>query len=146
MRWRTAGFLIVGWVLAASVSAAEEHVAIFKNVSGTVHVIRGDAQIKAAGGMPLYRSDTVKSATHASGGIAFKDGTLVTLGPSTELSIRDYVFEPKASHYAFSVYLARGSAIYSSGKIGKLAPDAVRVDTPRAVVGVRGTRFIVNAE
>ncbi|MCW5623947.1 MAG: FecR domain-containing protein [Burkholderiales bacterium] len=138
--------LIVGWALATSVSAAEEHVAIFKNVSGAVNVMRGDTQIKATGGMPLHRSDTVRSAADASGGIAFKDGTLLTLGPSTELSIRDYVFEPKASQYAFSVYLARGSAIYSSGKIGKLAPDAVRVDTPRAAVGVRGTRFIVHAE
>ena len=76
----------------------------------------------------------------------FKDGTLLTVGSATEVQIRDYVFEPKMAKYEFSVYLSKGTAIYSSGKIGKLSPQSVRVDTPTATVGVRGTRFIITAE
>ena len=62
-----------------------------------------------------------------------------------QVDVRDYVFQPKAGKYAFSLYMSKGSAIYESGKIGKLAPEAVKVETPKATVGVRGTRFLIEA-
>jgi hypothetical protein len=31
---------------------------------------------------------------------------------------------------------------YVSGRIVKLSPDAVRLETPSAIVGVRGTRLV----
>jgi len=123
-----------------------DHVALFKNVSGKVSVVRDSGSVDAAVGSTLFVADRLVSAPGASAGIVFKDGTLLTLGPGAELLVRDYVFEPKDARYAFSVYLAKGSAVYSSGKIGKLAPESVKVNSPLATVGVRGTRFIINAE
>jgi hypothetical protein len=139
-------FLIATWVLASTAMAQDLHVAIFKNVSGAVKVVRNDIDLNATAGMALLKSDRVVSDAGASGGIVFKDGTLLTVGASTDVAIRDYVFEPKESKYAFSLYLTKGTAIYSSGKIGKLSPDSVTVNTPRATVGVRGTRFIIEAD
>ena len=140
------GFLVGACMLAGSAFGQNNHVAIFKNVAGTVKVVRHDANLTAVSGMELLKSDKVVSGPGASSGIVFKDGTSLTVGASSEVVIRDYVFEPRESKYAFSVYLAKGSAIYSSGKIGKLSPDSVSVDTPKATIGVRGTRFIVEAE
>ncbi len=134
------------YCLANPAFGKDEHVAIFKNVSGGMKIVRNDQTLDAAAGTTLLMSDKVISAPEASAGIVFKDGTLLTVGSSTEILIRDYVFEPKESRYAFSLYLAKGTAIYSSGKIGKLSPESVKVNTPTATVGVRGTRFIVNAE
>jgi hypothetical protein len=37
----------------------------------------------------------------------------------------------------------RGMAVYVSGKIAKLAPDSIRLETPGAIVGVRGTTVAV---
>ena len=37
----------------------------------------------------------------------------------------------------------RGIAVYVSGKIAKLAPDSIRLETPGAIVGVRGTTVAV---
>ena len=141
-----------GWLCAALIAAscgvvrADDHVALFKNVSGPVKVVRGTATLDATSGMTLFTADRVVSGNGASGGITFRDGTLLTIGASSQLEIRDYAFETKDSKYAFDVYLAKGSAIYSSGRIGKLSPESVRVDTPSATVGVRGTRFIVTAD
>jgi hypothetical protein len=56
------------------------------------------------------------------------------------------VFEPKNGKFSFSLYLAKGSAIYESGKIGKMSPQSVKVETPKATVGVRGTRFLIEAD
>ncbi len=132
--------------LVAPAYADDDHIALFKNVSGTMKVARKDAVLDATSGMNLFTSDRIISSADGSAGVVFKDGTLVTVGPSTEIHLRDYAFEPKNAKYEFSMYLAKGTAIYSSGKIGKLSPESVRVDTPTATVGVRGTRFIVTAE
>ncbi len=126
--------------------AGDDHVALFKNVTGTIKVARKDVVLVASPGMNLFATDRIVSAADGAAGIVFKDGTLLTVGHSTEVQLKEYVFEPKEARYAFSMYLARGTAIYSSGKIGKLAPELVKVDTPTATVGVRGTRFIVTAE
>ena len=125
--------------------AADDHVALFKNVAGHVHVLRQGGSIDASPGMQLMVADRLVSDAGASAGIVFRDGTLLTLGATSDVQVRDYVFEPRASKYAFSVYLAKGSAIYSSGKIGKLSPESVKVDTPTSTVGVRGTHFIIEA-
>lgn len=147
--------LIAGCLFALSCAASsfpvaavadDSHVALFKNVGGSVKIVRKDAVVDAVPGSTLFATDRVVSDRAGSAGIVFKDGTLLTLGPSTEIQIRDYVFEPKEARYDFSLYLAKGSAIYSSGKIGKLSPESVKVSTPTATVGVRGTRFIINAE
>ena len=133
-------------LLVAPAHAEDGHIALFKNVAGTMKVARKDAVLDATPGMNLFTSDRIISSADGSAGVVFKDGTLVTVGPSTEIHLRDYAFEPKNAKYEFSMYLAKGTAIYSSGKIGKLSPESVRVDTPTATVGVRGTRFIVTAE
>jgi hypothetical protein len=40
----------------------------------------------------------------------------------------------------------RGAAVYASGQIAKLSPDAVRLETPAAIVGVRGTTVAVRVD
>jgi len=142
-------YLLIAALLAClslPVAAADDHVALFKSVSGQVTITQGNATRDAAGGVRLGVSDRVVAAPGATAAIVFKDGTLLTLGGGADILVRDYVFEPKAGKYAFSLYMAKGSAIYESGKIGKLAPESVKVDTPKATIGVRGTRFLIEAD
>lgn len=146
MRFITFATLASLALLTARARAQEDPVALLKNVAGSVSIERNGATVGAASGALLFVSDRLLSGPGASAGIVFKDGTSLTLGPSADLQVRHYVFRPKEAKYAFDVYLTRGSAVYSSGKIGKLAPEAVKVGTPTATVGVRGTRFIVEAD
>ncbi len=139
--------LALAFSVAAGTTLADvEHVAIVKTVEGKLEILRDGSSSAAASGDQLFVSDQLRSAVGATAGIVFKDGTLLTVGPSTDIKLRDYAYEPKESKYAFSLYLDKGSAIYSSGQIGKLAPQAVKVDSPTASVGVRGTRFIITAD
>ncbi|GAV20946.1 FecR protein [Mariprofundus micogutta] len=126
--------------------AESSHVAIVKNVSGSVEVLRHEKSMPATPGMQLMRKDKIVSGQESQAGIVFVDGTLITVGSSTEIEVKKYLFEPRESKYGFSVYVKKGSAIYSSGKLGKLAPDSVNLKTPRATVGIRGTRFIVKVD
>lgn len=132
-------------VWLAPASANDGHVALLKGVSGDISVSRQGVNLDADSGMKLFVADRVVSGTGASAGIVFKDGTVLTVGPSADVQVREFAFEPKRDKYEFFVYLARGAAVYSSGMIGRLAPEAVKVATPIATIGVRGTRFIVDA-
>ncbi|MBT9463648.1 FecR family protein [Hydrogenophaga sp.] len=129
-----------------SAGANGDHVATFKNVSGEIGIARNGSTLDAVSGSTLFVSDRIVSGTGSSAGVVFKDGTTLTVGPSTDIQVRDYAFEPKQAKYEFFVYLARGAPIYSSGMIAKLAPESVKVGTPTATIGVRGTRFIIEAD
>lgn len=139
---------VMAWLAVAALpaQAADDHIALFKSVSGRVQVMRADQTFDAASETTLRVDDRVIAASQATAAIVFKDGTLLTLGGGADIRVRDYVFEPKANQYAFSLYMTKGSAIYESGKISRLAPDAVKVATPTATVGVRGTRFLIEAD
>jgi len=44
------------------------------------------------------------------------------------------------------VTLPKGTIVFESGKIGKLAPEKVTIKVPQGIIGIRGTKFIVEAE
>ncbi len=126
--------------------AIEDHAALVKSVQGNVKVTRQHATFDATSGTTLQVADRIVTAPGASAAIVFRDGTLLTLGSGADILVRNYVFAPKDNKFAFSLYLAKGSAIYESGKIGKLSPQSVTVQTPKATVGVRGTRFLIEVK
>lgn len=138
---------LVVWLSLASLAYAQtDHVAVFKNVAGQVVVVRGDSELVPGIGSNVVRTDVIRTGPNSSAGIVFMDGTRLTVGASTELQVRQYVFEPADGKYDFNAFLKKGSVVYSSGKLGKLAPEAVSLNTPRATTGVRGTRFILKEE
>ena len=94
-------------------------------------------------GADLLNGDILICAANSSVGVTFLDGTRVSLGPNSEMQLNNYRFVPLNKDYAFDIYMKKGSAVYSSGKLGKLAPEAVKFNTPQATVGVRGTKFLV---
>ncbi|WCE03797.1 FecR family protein [Pseudoxanthomonas sp. JBR18] len=132
-------------VLAAESTIDDGHVALVKQARGSVTITRGGKTLEAAGGAQLEVSDRVVTGAGATASIVFRDGTLLTLGQDADIVVRDYVFAPKEDKFSFSLYMTRGSAIYESGKIGKLDPESVKIETPKATVGVRGTRFLIEA-
>lgn len=136
--------IVLGWAMPAL--AADDHAALVKSTAGVVQVTRQNRTFEAKSGTTLMVSDRVTTGRGASAAIVFEDGTLLTLGADADIRVRDYVFRPKDGKFAFSLYLAKGSAIYESGKIGKMSPESVKVETPKATVGVRGTRFLIQAE
>ena len=121
-------------------------IGFFKSVKGEVLLIRGEAEQKVEAGQQLFTSDTVITASQSSAAVIFQDGTRMTLGAGSELEIQKYEFQPRKEQYDFTLFLKRGSVIYSSGRLGKLAPENVKLRTPRATVGIRGTRLLLSVK
>jgi hypothetical protein len=75
-----------------------------------------------------------------------RDGTVLVLGPSSRLDMKEFSFDPTAQDGGLLISLLRGSLRMISGLIGKAHPDAVRIETQTATIGIRGTDFIVQAD
>ncbi len=138
--------MIIAFMMVSTQAWAQTKAGLIKTVSGNVQIQRGGTQLEAGKGQELLSSDVLITNQHSYAGIIFTDGTTFTIGPDTEFIINDYQYEPEVENYAFSMHLKKGSAVYNSGKIGKLSPESVDLTTPRATVGIRGTRFIINVE
>ena len=57
-----------------------------------------------------------------------------------------YVYSPGEGGLGMVLKFIRGVSVYVSGRMAKLAPDAIRLEAPTAIVGVRGTTVAIKVE
>jgi hypothetical protein len=117
-----------------------------KVVSGSVSIVRGGGEMNVKAGDAVFKSDILKTGGDGRLGITLKDDTRLSLGPSSEARVENFVYQPAEGSLALSLKIVRGVVAYVSGRIARLAPDAVRLDAPTAIVGVRGTTLIIKIE
>jgi hypothetical protein len=120
-------------------------IGVVRNFAGSATVTRGGYVLPATTGTRLHVGDTLGTGPDGSLGVILRDNSCLSLGPSSSLVLRDFVFSPYEGKLGLWVRLSRGTMSYLSGLIGKLAPEKARFDTPLATIGIRGTHFAVNA-
>ena len=128
----------------ASLAHAAE-IGQIKISKGTVTLERDGQSRPASAGTRVHGSDVVKTGADGSVGITMSDNSLLSLGPNSVLSLDRYEFDSTTHRGAFDASLRNGSMAVVSGSIAKQSPDAMTVRTPFAVLGVRGTEFVVSA-
>jgi hypothetical protein len=113
--------------------------------SGQASIVRDGKEVPAKAGELVYQADVLRTGADGRLGVTLKDETQVSLGPTSEVRLDRFVYAPAEGKLAMAMRIARGIVAYVSGRIAKLAPDAVRLETPAAIVGVRGTRLVIQA-
>ena len=117
-----------------------------KTASGAAFIVRGGKALPAVPGQSVFASDHLRTGPDGTLGVTLKDATRLSLGPASELRVERFVYAPESGGLSMVIKFVRGAAAYVSGRIAKLAPDAVRLETPTAIVGVRGTTVAVLVE
>jgi len=117
-----------------------------KIASGSAFIVRGGNMVQAEAGQVVYQADTLRTGADGRIGITLKDDTRVSLGPSSEVRLDRYAYTPATGQVGFVMNVVRGVIAYVSGHIAKLAPDSIRLETPAAIVGVRGTTLALRVE
>ena len=133
-------------ILSGAVLADETPIGYVKTVSGEATVSTAGKSVKAQPGTPVAQGSVLKTAAKSSMGVTFKDETVMSFGPDTELTVDEYLYAPSQGKLKLGSKLAKGSMNYVSGVIAKLNPDGVSVQTPSGTIGVRGTQFVVKVE
>ena len=137
------------WSLAAMplmCLAQAEAVGYMKTVKGSAWVTTSGQRVPAQQGTAVLMGSQLKTAAGASMGVTFKDDTVMSFGPDTELTVDEYLYAPAKGQLKLATRLDKGTLTYVSGVIAKLKPDAVSVKTPSGIIGVRGTSFMVKVE
>jgi len=124
---------------------ASEPIGQIKTQTGAVFVERAGATKPAAIGDRVFVSDTVVT-TSGTVGITFLDNSMMSLGPMSRLSLDQFKFDATTHHGVFNSSLKKGTLSVKSGQIVRQTPEAMRIRTPAALLGVRGTEFVVRAD
>jgi hypothetical protein len=142
-------FMLLGVVclfLFVTGAAAEEFVGLVKSVEGRAAIVRSGDTKDVVAGMEIKMGDVIKTGRDGSVGLIFSDDTIISMGPRTELAVEDYLFEPVEGKLAFIARIIKGTVAYLSGQISKLSPESVKLVTPAATIGVRGTHVLVKVD
>jgi hypothetical protein len=132
-------------VLATAIGAraADTVAGSVKAVQGSCSVQRGTEAIPATEGMHLQEQDALITGPDSHIAVILRDGTRLSIGPSSKLNIVQFVYNPGEKKFGLLLDLGRGVLAYVSGKIASFSPEAVRVQTPVGSIGLRGTKFVV---
>jgi len=88
----------------------------------------------------------VRTGTDGSVGITMTDNSLLSAGPNSVLSLDRYEFDSTTNAGRFDASLQRGTLAVVSGRLAKQSAEAMTVRTPTAILGVRGTEFVVSVQ
>jgi hypothetical protein len=143
----SAGVLTIVLAVATPVLAQQPSPAgHVKIASGSAFIVRQNVTVAARPGEPVFPTDTLRTGADGTVGITLKDDTRLSLGPSSEVRLERYVYAPGEGGFEMVLKFVRGASAYVSGRMAKLAPDSIRLETPAAIVGVRGTTVAISVE
>ena len=144
---------VVGFIASGSLLAAEAEVktAAQTGAQAYIHEFSGDVNAAVGSGKPepvqknmqLLNNTTVTTGPKSYAVIKFEDGTVTLLKENTSFQIQDYTYnvkQPEKSNALFN--MVRGGLKMITGAITTRNRDALKVATPVATIGIRGTEFL----
>lgn len=142
-----AGALALTAVLASAQTppaASEARAGTFKQVQGEVRLGRDDGR-PAQPGEAVRAGERIRTGEDGAASIVLRDGTVMVLGPDSTADLSQFQFDATTQEGNVLVELLKGSMRVVTGLLTRINPERFKVKTPTAVVGVRGTDFIVEA-
>ncbi|MDB5686943.1 MAG: hypothetical protein JWR77_1532 [Rhizorhabdus sp.] len=130
-------------LLAAAAQPAWAEIGRIKRSVGTTAVERGKARLQPAPGFQLLPGDMLVTGKDGQMSLTFIDDTRFSVGPNSRIAVSQFDYDRTTQVGAFVTQVNRGSLAVVSGQIAKSGRDAMKVRTPTSLLGVRGTRFIV---
>jgi hypothetical protein len=121
-------------------------IGLVKVAQGKVEIQRGAATMPAAVGTAVRASDVIVTGADSAAGITFSDNSLVSVGANSVFAIDKYRFDTTTHAGEFEGNLRKGRLAAVSGKMVKQSPESMKIRTPSAIMGVRGTEFVVQVD
>ena len=115
--------------------------------TGSVTLERAGAAVVQAGtagqagqakvGDLVYQGDAVATGADGKVGINFTDGSSFNLSNNARMVLDEFVYDPNSTSNASLFNLTKGTFTFVAGKVAKTGD--MKVDTPVATMGIRGT-------
>jgi hypothetical protein len=110
--------------------------------SGFVTVMRHGVTVHLNVGDPVFKNDVVETGSDSAAGVSFIDGTAFSLLAHARMVLNEFAYDPNGSSNSAFLTLVQGTISFVAGKVAKTGD--MKVDTPVAIVGIRGTAVEVD--
>ncbi|UFX44850.1 VCBS domain-containing protein [Bradyrhizobium sp. 41S5] len=113
-------------------------------LAGNATAIRNGVSVVLNQGDNVYKGDVVQSGGDSTLGITFIDGTVFGLGPNAKMVLNEMIYDPNGSSNSSLMSLVSGTISFVAGATAKHGD--MKVDTPVATMGIRGTAVLVEID
>lgn len=127
---------------ATLVSAQPQQAGVSAAVRGQVALARASANIvgrQVQSGDPIFLGDAITSGKASGMQVMLMDETVFSIGPNSEISIDEFVYDPATDSGKVTASVAKGVFRFITGKIAQKRPEDMTVRLLTATIGIRGT-------
>jgi VCBS repeat-containing protein len=110
-------------------------------LTGSASVIRNGVSVVLNIGDNVFKGDVVQSGADSALGISFIDGSAFSLSSNARMVLNNMVYDPLGSTNSSLLSLVQGTISFVAGETAK--HGSMKVDTPVATMGIRGTAVLV---
>jgi FecR-like protein len=134
----------VQYAQAGGNAATNQVIGHVTKLAGTATAIRNGVSIILNNGDNVEKGDVVTSGSNSTLGITFIDGTVFGLSSNARMVLNEMVYDPNASNNSSLLSLVAGTITFVAGETAKHGD--MKIDTPVATMGIRGTAVLVEID
>ncbi len=127
---------------AGGANAAGKVVGHVAKMTGSASIVRNGVTIVLNNGDAVYQTDLVQTGSNSTLGLVLVDGTTFNLTANARLMLNDLTYDPTSTSNTSLFTLVQGAASFVAGQVAKTGD--MKVGTPVAAIGVRGTSVILD--
>lgn len=135
-QWTPALLSMVLLAMQSTASIAETRIGVAASIKPNAEGVVGANSQTLSPGSELYASETVRTGNLGQADLVFLDKTNLTVGPTSEVLLDKFVYDPTGSSGRVVMQATRGVFRFVTGTQDH---RAYQVNTPYGSLGVRGT-------
>ncbi len=113
-----------------------------ETLTGSASAVRNGVAMELNVGDLIFQGDVVQTRTDSTLAIAFSDGSAFTLNENARMVLNEFVYDPNSTSNSAVINLVQGTVSFIAAQVAKTGN--MRVETPTATMGIRGTFVTVS--
>ncbi|MBV8697702.1 MAG: FecR domain-containing protein, partial [Bradyrhizobium sp.] len=113
-------------------------------LAGNATVVRNGVSIILHMGDNVEKGDVLQSGSDSTVGVTFMDGTVFGLSSNARMVLNEMIYDPNGSSNSTLFSLVAGTISFVAGETAKHGD--MKIDTPVATMGIRGTAVLVEID
>jgi hypothetical protein len=135
-QWTLASVLTILFAMQSGAANAEPRIGTAASTRPNVEAVGVGSTQTLSAGSEIYANQTVRTGNRGMADLVFLDKTNLSVGPTSEVRLDKFVYDPTGSSGSVVLQATRGAFRFVTGSQAK---HAYQVSTPHGTLGVRGT-------
>src|SRR5210317_728854 len=143
--WHLLLFVFLSLTLVQPQVAHSKDIGSVDRATGWREIKRGEEKIQPNKGSEVIADDDIRTGEGRME-VKFVDDSKLRMTEHTRIVIDNVVFDDDPSKSDLAMTFAQGTARFVTGKLGSIDKENIRLRTPTASIGIRGTDFTVTVD